>query len=60
MFSIRQIVKVVLLMVQGIFKALKESTDFTQMAKKMHRLAQEAAGMLLVHALEEMDAEAVG
>ena len=60
MFSIRQIVKVVLLMVQGIFKALKESTDFTGLEEKMHRLAQEAAGMLLVHALEEMDAEAVG
>jgi len=55
MFKIRQIVIVVLLLAQGIFEALKESGDFTQLEEKIHRLTQQAARLLLTFALEEID-----
>ena len=35
--------------------ALKGSVDFTQLEEELHRLSQEVAGALLVHALEEID-----
>lgn len=55
MFKVRQIVLVVLLLAQGIFEALKEAGDFTQLEEKLQSLTQRAAGMLLAFALEEAD-----
>ena len=55
MFKIRQILMVVLLLAQGIFEALKEARDFTQLEEKVHRLTQQAGGVLLTFALEEID-----
>jgi hypothetical protein len=55
MLKIRQIVMIVLFLVQGILKILKESSDFTQLEECLHNLTQESAGMLLIFALEEID-----
>ena len=55
MSNIRQIIKIALLLVQGIFDAVKKSMDFTRLEDKICKLNQEAAGMLLVHALEALD-----
>lgn len=55
MYKIRQIVLLVLFLARGIFEALKESGDFTQLEEKVHGLAQGAAGKLLTFGLEEID-----
>ena len=55
MFKIRQAVMVILLLAQGIFETLEESSDFTQLEERVHTLTQKAAGMLLTFALEEID-----
>ena len=55
MFKVRQLIKVVLLLAQGIFEALKETEDFSQLEEQIHKLAQRAAGQLFVEALEEID-----
>ncbi|NLS44616.1 MAG: hypothetical protein GX969_02575, partial [Firmicutes bacterium] len=46
MSNIRQIIKIALLLVQGIFDAVKKSMDFTRLEDKICKLNQEAAGML--------------
>lgn len=55
MFKVRQVILLVLYLAQGIFEVLKESLDFTQVEEKVHSLTQNAAGMLLTFALEEID-----
>lgn len=55
MFKFRQVVMVVLLLAQGIFEALKEADDFSQLEEQIHKLSQQAAGQLFVEALEEID-----
>jgi len=55
MFKIRQVIMVVLLLAQGIFEALKEAEDFSQLEEEIQKLSQRAAGQLFVEALEEID-----
>jgi len=55
MFKLRQVIMVVLLLAQGIFEALKEAEDFSQLEEQVHKLSQRAAGQLFVEALEEID-----
>ena len=55
MFKVRLVINVVLLLAQGIFEALKETEDFSQLEEQIHKLAQRAAGQLFVEALEEID-----
>jgi len=54
-FKIRQVITVVLLLAQGIFEALKEAEDFSQLEEQVHKLAQQATAQLFVEALEEID-----
>ncbi|MFO7951809.1 MAG: ISLre2 family transposase [Bacillota bacterium] len=55
MFKIRQVIMVVLFLAQGIFEALKEAEDFSQLEEQIQKLSQQAAGQLFVEALEEID-----
>ncbi len=55
MFKIRQVIMIVLLLAQGIFEALKETEDFSQLEERIYKLSQKAAGQLFVEALEEID-----
>ena len=55
MFKLRQVIMVVLLLAQGIFEALKEAEDFSQLEEQVYKLAQQAAGQLFVEALAELD-----
>lgn len=60
MFKVRQMVMVVLLLAQGIFEALREMEDFTQLEERVQRITQEAARKLLINALEELDKRLLG
>lgn len=55
MWLLRQVVEVVLLLAQGLYKALFEAPDFKSLELAMERLAQEATRRLLVMALEAKD-----
>ena len=60
MFKVLQVINVVLFLAQGIFEALKETEDFSQLEEQIHKLAQRAAGQLFVEALEEIDQRLIG
>ena len=55
MWLLRQLVEVVLLLAQGLYKALFEAPDFKSLELAVERLAQEATRRLLVMALEAKD-----
>ena len=48
MFKFRQVVMVVLLLAQGIFEALKEADDFSQLEEQIHKLSQQAADLTAI------------
>lgn len=52
---LRQLLEVVLLLAQGLYKALLEAPDFKSLELAVERLAQEATRRLLVMALEAKD-----
>lgn len=60
MLKIRQLVKVVLLLAQGIFEVLKRANNLEEMEEQIQALVQKAAGMLLVEALQGIDSKLGG
>ncbi|MFZ5647098.1 MAG: hypothetical protein ACOY30_05695 [Bacillota bacterium] len=55
MIKIRQLVMVVLLLVQRIFEVLKSANNLEDLEGQIQVLVQKAAGKLLVEALQEID-----
>lgn len=55
MWTIRQVVETVLLLVKGIWETTRSCSDFAELERSVKRLCQEATRRLLEAALESMD-----